>query len=259
MLRLWSVPQAPPPPAESWELPRPGAACRQVVTANQHTAQSRQGDPWPTTSTSCCWHCCHTFDGPPIPLPVAYCSYTDTFRVIGNFCSFACARAYNVDNRRNHVSTMHYVTLLRKRATGQLGHTRTAPPRTSLSMFGGALTIEEFRASGRESHAVSFAGVRLLSAEQLTAAPPPPLSLAARGPDDSGLPAPEADAMFEETTAGEVVRRPKGRPRKKQAAAEEPPAAKAMAPNHLRLKKTSFLPSQGTLDMFLGKKSCDTA
>lgn len=101
---------------------------------------------WPVSTTCLCWHCCHPFDGPPLPLPLRYDPKLDRFHVVGTFCSWACVKAYNMDSSSymRHVNTT-VITLFHKKCTGQLRCLRPAPPRLALKAFGGHMTIEEFR------------------------------------------------------------------------------------------------------------------
>lgn len=109
-----------------------------------------QGD-WPTSTKVLCWHCCHPFSGPPLPLPVSYDSKRQTFRVTGTFCSWACIKGYNSESR-SYMSQIDatIISLFYKQCTGTmpgLGKARVmpAPPRIALKAFGGSMTLEEFR------------------------------------------------------------------------------------------------------------------
>ncbi len=106
---------------------------------------------WPTRTSVACWHCCHRFDTPPVPLPVRYDPRKDTFHVQGCFCSFACCKAFvlcSSDCDANTVSTN--LTMLHRWTTGRTTHVTPAPPRCTLRMFGGELDILEFRRAGGE-------------------------------------------------------------------------------------------------------------
>ena len=104
---------------------------------------------WPAATDVLCWHCCHAFDGPPLPLPIKYDDRRDVFHVCGTFCSWACMKTYNLDARSHmaHVNNATLITFFHKRCTRQLTGIRAAPPRLALKAFGGHMTIEEFRGS----------------------------------------------------------------------------------------------------------------
>lgn len=106
---------------------------------------------WPLSSSGLCWHCCHAFRGPPLPMPIKHDDRLDIFHVTGTFCSWACMKAYNMDSRSymRHVNAT-IITLFHKRCTGNLQHIKPAPPRLALKAFGGALSIEEFRTCDKE-------------------------------------------------------------------------------------------------------------
>ena len=99
-----------------------------------------------TTSTGIwCWHCCHPFPGDPIPLPISYDDRTQKWKTMGSFCSWNCAKGFNTDSHRHNGVRGMLLTLLRKRMTGKLEHLVPAPPRCCLKVFGGTMTIDEFR------------------------------------------------------------------------------------------------------------------
>lgn len=115
-------------------------------------------ESWPRKVQIACWYCCHGFDTVPIPLPVAYDERRNVFSTMGWFCSFDCCKSYNLE--RNSVNRDRCCTLLslfRLKIKSRGGRTplstktassygiRGAPPRRKLSMFGGSLSIEEFR------------------------------------------------------------------------------------------------------------------
>jgi len=143
---------------------------------------------WIDKTDVCCWWCCHTFETIPIGLPVDYNVKLKKFRVRGIFCSFACMLAYNptVDNKINAMITHlyrqltgayaidkknKYIDMLQKDSHIQQLFTdvseykdeyitsltsfieeplEKAPSRYTLKMFGGDLTIEEFRNATKE-------------------------------------------------------------------------------------------------------------
>jgi hypothetical protein len=123
---------------------QPASAAAASAAAADGVASARAG-VW-------CWHCCHPFDTQPLPLPIAYDDRRDVYRVMGTFCSWACMKAFNLESRSYLTPVVaNIVTLFRKRCTGALRGIRPAPPRIALRVFGGRLTIEEFRAAAEGS------------------------------------------------------------------------------------------------------------
>lgn len=115
---------------------------------------------WPTDPSVWCWHCCHPCGAPPLPVPVAYDARQDRFTVRGAFCTWACMRAYIRDSVSAHRSSMYamHMAVFRKRCQPgrKIERTVPAPPRVMLAVFGGSMTITEFRQASRDgiSHAV---------------------------------------------------------------------------------------------------------
>jgi hypothetical protein len=98
-----------------------------------------------------CWWCCHKFDTVPIGLPIRFNIVLKKFHVKGIFCSFSCMVAYK--NEKPYKDS-YLIKYLYNKLTGTLLTESTlspAPPRCSLKMFGGELTIDEFRNSFQEN------------------------------------------------------------------------------------------------------------
>ena len=101
---------------------------------------------WPLGSDGWCWWCCHPFAGQPHPLPIAWDERRDLFTVCGNFCSWSCVKAYNMHSSSCYKGVRsNLIAVLRKKACGRLAPVKCAPPRQALRVFGGQLSIEEFR------------------------------------------------------------------------------------------------------------------
>lgn len=143
---------------------------------------------WIDNTNVACWWCCHTFDSIPIGCPVNY--RKGKFRVKGIYCSFSCLVAYKNDNVKTTETDYLINTLYKRLTEGiqidakeyikditkyceekhffekedeQLkkeyisslasfleSPLQPAPPRCTLKMFGGKLTIEQFRNATKE-------------------------------------------------------------------------------------------------------------
>jgi len=107
--------------------------------------ESNKEKVWPEKTNINCWWCCHKFDNIPCSLPHSH--KKDKFYVKGVFCSFNCAASYNfslnddnVHERYSLLNLMYKKLYYRKFIKIDL-----SPPRETLKMFGGYLSIEEFR------------------------------------------------------------------------------------------------------------------
>jgi hypothetical protein len=114
-----------------------------------------------------CWHCCHPFEGLGIPLPMAYDDKRKTWKTKGTFCSFACIKAYNCENSNHNGVRSMLLTLFKKRITGKLTSTIPAPPRCCLRVFGGTMTIEEFRAKSADGFLISELPPKMIPLETI--------------------------------------------------------------------------------------------
>jgi hypothetical protein len=102
-----------------------------------------------------CWWCCHKIDiESPITIPLESPSPEDTpSQGYGCFCSHSCACAYLFREEEMQFRRWERYLLLCEdfqRATqSHSSRVPQAPPRQTLRMFGGPLTIEQFRAASQ--------------------------------------------------------------------------------------------------------------
>lgn len=111
------------------------------------------GKEWVKKTDICCWWCCHEFDTVPLGLPIYYNSINNKFQVKGIFCSFACIVSYNRDIKSKSNKFEYLIKYLYTKLTGAKLNDiiKPAPPRCSLKMFGGELSIDEFRNTFNEN------------------------------------------------------------------------------------------------------------
>ncbi len=96
----------------------------------------------------CCWWCCHDIKERDIPMPYKYDDMRKKFHTTGHFCSWSCVKAYILDKNictAKSSEMCQVLTLFRKNTEGKITRTMPAPSRFLLKMFGGPLSIEEFR------------------------------------------------------------------------------------------------------------------
>jgi hypothetical protein len=99
---------------------------------------------WKNETDIHCWWCCHNFESPPVSIPEKI--YDKTYHVFGCFCSFNCAYSYNINI--NDYKIWERLSMLKSLYTKMYNEKTDilpAPPRKALSMFGGHISIEEFR------------------------------------------------------------------------------------------------------------------
>lgn len=109
--------------------------------------ESNQRGVWPKYSPIYCFWCCHPFNCTPCALPIKY--ENDTFHVYGNFCSPECCASYNfndcIDKEKKWERYSLLNMLYRKVYQDKNIKIKLANPRQSLNIFGGHLSINEFR------------------------------------------------------------------------------------------------------------------
>ena len=104
---------------------------------------------WPKKSNLKCMWCCHNFDNIPCAIPTKI--KNDIFYVFGNFCMKECAAAYifesnEIDNLiwERYSLLNHLYSIIEDYPDLNI---KLAPPRLALEVFGGNLSIEQFRES----------------------------------------------------------------------------------------------------------------
>ena len=102
---------------------------------------------WPKVSNIKCFWCCHNFDNIPCALPFSYSD--NTFYVFGNFCAPECAAAYNFESGADDKDIWERYSLLNHLYSLIYDipdlTIKLAPPKLALKIFGGTLTVEDFR------------------------------------------------------------------------------------------------------------------
>jgi len=91
-----------------------------------------------------CWWCKNSFNTPNVILPEQY--FNGTFYCIGNFCSYNCTKAYNIDindiniwKRESLINLMYYMTYNRFKEI------EPSPSWLILKEFGGFMSINDYR------------------------------------------------------------------------------------------------------------------
>lgn len=123
------------------------------VSENKALRESLKGEIIAEKTRVSCWWCCHPFDDYPVCAPEKYDELRDVFKVKGCFCSFNCAKAF-MKNERN--PSIYLCKSYIKRLLGYVPDIIPAPSRYTLKMFGGPLSIEEFRNTFTGLSSVSF-------------------------------------------------------------------------------------------------------
>jgi hypothetical protein len=95
-------------------------------------------------STTKCWWCHYSFTTPSIQLPEEY--HNNTFFCIGNFCSFNCAKSYNLNINDSLLwKRCSLLNLLYFQTYNKYVDIKPAASWLILTDYGGNLSIEEFR------------------------------------------------------------------------------------------------------------------
>ena len=88
----------------------------------------------PASVNMACYHCCHQFSGPPVVDEQIYCSWS-------------CRKADLMDHISYHSNLqLQELPVKARQRNGIITPIKPSPDRCSLRMFGGPLSIEEFRA-----------------------------------------------------------------------------------------------------------------
>jgi len=91
-----------------------------------------------------CFWCCHTFENQPIILPIR--DQGEYIQVQGNYCSPECAMAYLFDMHQDSYARWEQLSLLNRLYSPAVGGPiKPAPNRQILKLFGGPVSIEDYR------------------------------------------------------------------------------------------------------------------
>ena len=99
------------------------------------------------TPSTACFYCNHSFNTKQWQLPINYTKCI--FQMWGNFCSLECARSFLTYDHHifNRDKCQSLLALYAMKSFGKYKHIEKAPNKFLLQMYGGPLTIEEFRKS----------------------------------------------------------------------------------------------------------------
>jgi hypothetical protein len=98
------------------------------------------------TQNTNCWWCKHKFTSPRLSLPEYH--YNDTFYCTGNYCSWECMKAYNIDTNDNFISKKEsLINLMYYLTYGIFKEIKPAASWLILKDYGGYLSIIDFRKS----------------------------------------------------------------------------------------------------------------
>ena len=102
---------------------------------------------------SVCYWCCHDLVDFSCGMPITYTSSKDHFEIYGTFCSFQCVSAYNFSINSKSYKVWYINSLINMLAAryGIIENIKPAPSKYVLKMFGGDMTIEEFRMIHKEN------------------------------------------------------------------------------------------------------------
>lgn len=104
-------------------------------------------DDWKEGDVHTCWHDGHTFDWMPVPLPVEYDDTKRQYRVFGCFCSFSCAKAWQMERPCfNSPIARSWLSVMAKDIF-RFPSNKIAPAHEAWVLLSNKMTIEEFRST----------------------------------------------------------------------------------------------------------------
>ena len=127
-----------------------------LISAMCEFADANRRNEWIKSTSLWCRWCVHPFSGPPVAIPKWFIK--KTFFVSGCYCSYSCASKHlfsrgdiNENNKWKYYNLLH---LLRKRILNinETCRIKLAPPQETLQVFGGHLSIKDFRNITKETN-----------------------------------------------------------------------------------------------------------
>ena len=94
-----------------------------------------------------CWNCCHCFHEHIYGIPLKYLN--KVFYTYGDFCSLECAARYTLENLHGYNFSEIYslINLYNNILLKRIEKVEIAPSRLVLQIFGGTLTIDQYRSN----------------------------------------------------------------------------------------------------------------
>lgn len=93
-----------------------------------------------------CWNCCHSFHSIIHGIPLKYVD--DVFYIYGDFCSLECGMRFAYENfQENKWEIYSLINLYHKKVLKDDNKINIPLSKLSLKIFGGSLTIDEYRKS----------------------------------------------------------------------------------------------------------------
>lgn len=125
-------------------------------SSSQYTCHRvMNGAPVPDTTDLHCYHDCHPFDGKPVVDEHVYCSW-------------ACRKAHLKETPSAHNTLMLQELATKARAqSGVCGEIHPAPARACLAIFGGPLSIAQFRAMSDSGGTSAFVVPEILMTQRV--------------------------------------------------------------------------------------------
>lgn len=125
----------------------------------------------PESTPIYCFWCCHPFQTQPFSLPLY--KKDGVYHTYGNFCCPECCVAYNFNDFQDHKNQWERYTLIhelyRKVFQDPQLTIKPAPPRQCLTIFGGPLSINQFREkchSRNKNYTLRFPPISSITVQQ---------------------------------------------------------------------------------------------
>lgn len=119
---------------------------------------------WPEKTNIKCWWCTLSFETVPCFIPTKF--HNGKYTILGCFCSFNCAMAYNLysldqnqHERLRKCSLLHTLYYEIHGETEQVKEILPAPPKEVMIGYGGKLTIEQYRGLIKECNISSYKSI----------------------------------------------------------------------------------------------------
>jgi hypothetical protein len=115
-----------------------------IIEGYDNIENQDQIDMNETSKSELCWNCCHSFHNIVHGIPLKYIN--NVFYIYGDFCSLECASRYIYDNfKATKWEIFTLINLYHRKMNNNNDKINIPLSRLSLKIFGGNMTIEEYR------------------------------------------------------------------------------------------------------------------
>lgn len=123
-----------------------------ITSYNENESLNQSVNNEGENNSELCWNCCHPFNEHVFGIPMKYVN--GVFYIYGDFCSLECASRFAHDELKEYdfSEIFSLINLYSNAIYNKKVKISIAPHRLMLNVFGGTLTIDEYRSNNKNNY-----------------------------------------------------------------------------------------------------------